>query len=61
MQEIERILHEQRICRDYIVDGKGPDTYGAWRGIEDWVLEELVLEFPEKFEHTVSARLQRAE
>ncbi len=61
MEDLERILREQRECRDYIVQCRGSDTDGAWRGLEDWLLEELWLEFPEKFEHTTTARLQRAE
>ncbi len=43
MTPMERILEEQRTCRDYIIEGKGPDTDGAWRGLEDWVAEECLL------------------
>lgn len=39
-EALERCLREQRECRDYILQG-GPDTRGAWQGLEDWVAEEI--------------------
>lgn len=41
--ELGRILAEQRECRDYIVENKGPDTEGAWRGMGDWLKEEILM------------------
>ncbi len=43
MNAMERVLREQRECRDYILENKGDDTDGAWHGLEDWVKEELLM------------------
>ncbi len=42
MTELDRILEEQRKCRDYIASD-GPDQEGAWAGLADWVAEEIEL------------------
>ncbi len=40
MTELDRILEEQRSCRDYIASG-GEDKAGAWAGLADWMWEEV--------------------
>jgi hypothetical protein len=41
-KEIERCRAEQKRCRDHILNGGG-DLYGAWLGLSDWFMEELIL------------------
>lgn len=52
---MDRILHEQRICRDWIAAGK-PDCRGAMRGAEDWVMEEVLER--EEYREFLSSKLQ---
>lgn len=42
MSDLERVLMEQRECRDYL-SGDGPDRDGAMHGASDWVHEECLI------------------
>ena len=59
MTDLERCRHEQARCRDYILHQEGSDTDGAWRGLQDWLMEELLLEFPQQMAQNIASRLQR--
>jgi hypothetical protein len=39
---LARCLAEQADSRAYL-DSDGPDRDGAWRGMEDWVMEECLI------------------
>lgn len=39
---LARCLIEQRRCRRYLRSG-GPDAAGAWMGLTDWAMEEVIL------------------
>ncbi len=41
MTELDRILEEQRRCRDYLMS-EGEDKAGAWQGLADWAAEEVL-------------------
>jgi len=48
MNEIERCRKEQIRCRDYILRGESVDPFnrdlfGAWQGLQDWLLEEIFI------------------
>lgn len=45
MDDIERCRREQAECCDYILQSKGTDTEGAWRGLGDWFGEEIFLSY----------------
>ncbi len=45
MSEIERCRREQAECRDYILQSKGTDIDGAYRGLGDWFGEEFFLSY----------------
>lgn len=42
MTDLDRILAEQRWCRDQIL-ARGDDPEGAWLGMSDWVTEEVIV------------------
>ena len=37
--EIDRYIAEQRKCAEY----RGPDMAGAWHGLCDWLMEEVLI------------------
>lgn len=39
MSPLEHAIAEQRKCADY----RGPDIAGAWRGLNDWLMEEVLI------------------
>ena len=39
---LARCLREQRACRRYLRAG-GPDAAGAWMGLTDWAMEEVLI------------------
>jgi hypothetical protein len=41
-KELARILSEQKGCAAYLLSGR-PDKAGAWAGLADWVMEEVII------------------
>jgi len=48
MTPLDRCLVEQARCREYL-NGPGEDKEGAWQGVTDWHMEEVILmtDFPQ--------------
>ena len=41
-QSLQNCLREQAECAAYIQSG-GPDHSGAWQGLSDWIMEEILI------------------
>ena len=45
--DLAQCIEEQRKCTDYL-KGDGPDKAGALRGLEDWIMAEVLLRIKDR-------------